>query len=132
VQQMKINAAILEKLAGYCYHTKATQEFPTDSGRLWENSVTKGEAVVEGKFCLIGVAVYRYAAREEVYSERLSAADSLTVIEDPSKLVSICRRYAERLSIQCRQGYNFQSFVSCSHIFRRNLKSQLDLIVSLT
>jgi hypothetical protein len=119
MQQMKSDAATPEKLMGYCYHTKATGEFRADSGRLWENSVTRGEAVFEGNFCLIGVAVGRHAAREEVYSERLSAKDAIIVMEDPSKLVTICRRYAERLTIQCRQGYNLQAYVSCSHVLRR-------------
>ena len=132
MQLMKSDAATPEKLVGYCIDSKKDSEFPADVGRLWENSVTRGNAIFEGNFCLIGVAVRQLSSngaqtkgcadkssKDQVYSEKLSDADALAIMRNPSELVSISRRYAERLSVKCQADYTLAKYVSCSSILCR-------------
>jgi hypothetical protein len=138
-EQMKNDAATPAKLVGYCFDAKQDSEFPADAGRLWENSVTGGNAIFEGNFCLIGVAVKNLSSngvqttgcadtssKDQVYSENLSNADALAIMRDPSELVSIARRYAERLSANCLADYTLAKYVSCSSILCRCFNSKCD------
>ena len=127
MEQMKNDAATPAKLVGYCFGAKQASEFPADAGRLWENSVTGGNAIFEGSFCLIGVGVrhlpskgvHTKSSKDQVYSENLSHADALAIVRDPNQLVSIARRYAERLSAKCPADYSLAHYVSCSSVLCR-------------
>ena len=139
IQQMKSDAATPAKLVGYRYDAKDSTEFPADAGRLWENSVTRGQAVFEGDFCLMGMAVSYHSpnaakasvhagmsVREEVLSKDLSDADAIAVMIDPRRFVSAVRSYAEQFPSLCRSGYHLANYVSCSRTLCRCFKSDLN------
>ena len=57
MEQMKSDAptpaTARRTLLEYCFDAKKDSQFPADADRLWENSVTRGNAIFEGDFCLI-------------------------------------------------------------------------------
>ncbi len=86
---------------------------------------------------MIGVGVRRLSSNEaktkrcagtstkdQVYSQTLNYANALAIMRDPSELVSISRRYAQRLSAKCQAGYTLAKYVSCSRILCRCIHSK--------
>ena len=119
LEEMK-TIATPEKFAGYRFGAKSESQFAADAGRLWEHSLTGGKAVIEPALVLVGVAVRHQgntdsdAAKEELLSESVSNAEALDIMGDPKKLLPIMRARAMLLSANCPQGYELQTYVTCS------------------
>jgi hypothetical protein len=120
LEEIKKKAATPEKLVGYRVGKKEHSLFPADAGRLWEQSLTGGGAIVESSLVLVGVAVRNQdstdmdSAREELLSERLTEAEGLEIMGDLKKLLTVMRTRAVCLGAQCRKGYSLATYVACS------------------
>ena len=122
LEDMKKSATTPEKFVGYRYGSKRESEFPADAGRLWEHSLTLGDAVIEGDLVLLAVTVSNQGnARcsssnplEEILSEATTVKESLAIIADPTQLLKVTRAHAEALRAKCPPGYTIMQNVACS------------------
>ena len=108
LDEMKNGAATLEKLFGYRYGAKVDSEFPVDAGRLWEHSLTEGDAVIQGALLLVAVTIPEQGdgvGQEVLLSESPSEQEALDITEDPSLLLQVMRARAMNLRARCHKGF---------------------------
>ena len=119
MEEMKKSAATPEKLVGYRFGSKIESQFPADAGRLWEHSLTGGNAVIESALVLVGVSFREDdadldSAKEELLDESVSNEEAVEIMNDPTKLLTIVRGRAASLRAKCREGYALATYVACS------------------
>jgi hypothetical protein len=91
-----------------------------DAGRLWEHSLTGGDAVIESGLTLFRVAVRLQdskcldSAKEVLLSEQLSDEEALEAMGDLTKLLQFIRTRAAGIQAKCCEGYKLATHVSCS------------------